>query len=118
MAHGWSAAAVSVASATTWSASGRSGLNDRCDSAKLIPAGPFPLTQRPQQRLPDRRARLACGDVFVQQRAPRPGRGSGVADISTVRNSAAMWMSSGSAYAGSSSSAAGGASAGRAPGPR
>ena len=116
MAHDWSAAAVSVASATTWSASGRSGLKDRCE-AKLIPAGPFPLTQRPQQRC--RTGRPGWPAVLSLARgAVRPGPGGGVAGVSTVRNSAAMWISSGSAYAGSSSSAGGGGSAGGAPGPR
>jgi hypothetical protein len=34
--------------------------------AKLIPTVLFPLAQRLQQRLPNRSARRACGDVFVQ----------------------------------------------------
>src|SRR6266498_2539564 len=34
--------------------------------AKLMPASPFPLAQRLQQRLPDRKARRTCGDVFLR----------------------------------------------------
>jgi len=33
--------------------------------AQVIPAGPFPLTQVPQQPLPDRRPRLGRGDAVV-----------------------------------------------------
>ena len=85
--------------------------------AQLVPAGPFPLTQRPQQPLPDRRARLARGAVVVGGAVLARARRRGVAGMSTVRSSAAMWISSGSAYAGSASSAGGGGSAGGVPGP-
>ena len=42
--------------------------------AQLVPAGPFPLTQRPQQPLPDRRTRLSRGAVVARGAVPARAR--------------------------------------------